>query len=121
MGSFVSSVSNHFWIPLLNVASKVGCSGCVFEVLRELSDELVTPSCSRVVEVKVRYGLGLTALPAGISRSAVSAFSNANWSPVVAEFDHKGADIISEGRNYCSIGSPLDGTSAVLIASTSGF
>jgi hypothetical protein len=37
----------------------------------------------------------------------------------MAEFDHKGADIISEGRNYCPIGSQVDGISAVLIASAS--
>jgi hypothetical protein len=46
-----------FLDAIYNGASKVGYSGCVFEV----SDELVTPSCPRVValEVQVRYGLGL--------------------------------------------------------------
>jgi hypothetical protein len=39
-----------------NGASKVGCSGCVFEVLRKLSDELGPPSCPRVAEVQMRYG-----------------------------------------------------------------
>jgi hypothetical protein len=69
--------------PLLdafyNGASKVGCSGCVFEVLRKLSVESVAPSCPRVAEVQVSYGLGLNAFRAGISRSAASAFPNANW------------------------------------------
>jgi hypothetical protein len=69
---------------------------------RKLSDELVTPLCPRVAEVQVRYGFGLNALRAGISRSAASAFPN-------AKFDHKDADIISECRNCCSIGSPIDG------------
>ena len=36
-----------------NGTSKVGCSGCVFEVLCKLSDELVTPSCPRVAELSV--------------------------------------------------------------------
>jgi hypothetical protein len=69
--------------PLLdtiyNGAPKVGCSGCVFGVLRKLGDELVTLSCPRVAEVQVRYGLRLNALQAGISRSAASAFPHANW------------------------------------------
>jgi hypothetical protein len=64
--------------PLLDAlydgASKVGCSGCVFEVFRKLIDELVKPICSRVAEVQMRYGFGLNALRAGISRSAASAF-----------------------------------------------
>jgi hypothetical protein len=62
-----------------NGASKVGCSGCVFEVLRKLSDELGPPSCSRVAEVQMRYGFSLNALRAGISHSAASNFPNANW------------------------------------------
>jgi hypothetical protein len=53
-----------------NGASKVGCcSGCVFQVLRKLSGELVTPSCPKVAEL----------FQAGISRSAASEFPNANW------------------------------------------
>jgi hypothetical protein len=56
--------------PLLdaiyNGAWKVGCSGCVFELICKLRDELVTPSCPRVAGVRVRYGLGLNAL-GGIS------------------------------------------------------
>jgi hypothetical protein len=60
-------------------ASKVDCSGCAFEVLRKLSGELVTLSCRRVAEVPVMYGLGLNAVRAGISHSAVSALPNANW------------------------------------------
>jgi hypothetical protein len=50
-----------FLDAIYNGASKVGYSGCVFEVLRKLSDELVTPKCPRVValEVQVRYDLGL--------------------------------------------------------------
>jgi hypothetical protein len=68
-----------FLNALYNGASKVGCSGFIFEVLRKLSDELVTPSCSRVAEVQVGYSSGFNALRAGISRSAASAFPNANW------------------------------------------
>ncbi len=60
-------------------ASEVGCSGCVDKVLLKLRDELVAPNCTGVVEVQVRYGLGLNAPLADISRSAASAFSNADW------------------------------------------
>jgi hypothetical protein len=35
-----------------NTASKVGCSGCVSEVLCKLSDELVTPSCRTCNEAR---------------------------------------------------------------------
>jgi hypothetical protein len=81
VGSGLSFVRVAGQEPFLDVlyygASEFGCSGCVFEVLRKLSDELVTPSCPRVVQV--RYGLGLNALRADISRSAASAFLNANW------------------------------------------
>jgi hypothetical protein len=38
-------------------AVEVGCSRCVDMVLLELSDELVTPSCTELSEVKVRYSL----------------------------------------------------------------
>jgi hypothetical protein len=64
---------------ICNGASNVACSGCVFEVLRKLSDEFITSSCPRVAEVKLMYGLGVNALRAGISRNAVSAFPNASW------------------------------------------
>jgi hypothetical protein len=39
--------------PFLDV-TEVGCSGCVFEVFRNLSYELVTPRCPRVAEVRSR-------------------------------------------------------------------
>jgi hypothetical protein len=52
-------------------ASKVGCSGCVFELVRKLSDELVTPTCPRVAEVQVGYSLGRNAFQTGISCIAV--------------------------------------------------
>jgi hypothetical protein len=44
--------------PFLNAlydggASKVSCSGRVFEAFRELGDELVSPICSRVTEVQI--------------------------------------------------------------------
>jgi molybdopterin-guanine dinucleotide biosynthesis protein A len=32
----------------------------------------------------------------------------------MADFDHKGADIISDCRNNCSIGSPVDGINDVV-------
>ena len=63
---------------LYNETSEIGCSGRVFGVLRKPSDELVTPSCPRVAEVQVRYGLGFNALRAGISRSAPLLFQNAD-------------------------------------------
>jgi hypothetical protein len=43
-----------FLDALYNGASKVGCSGCVFEVFRKLSQELVPPVCPRVAEVQMR-------------------------------------------------------------------
>jgi hypothetical protein len=54
---------------LYNETSEVRCSGRVFGV----------PSFPIVTEVLVRYGLGLNALRAGISRSTASAFPNADW------------------------------------------
>jgi hypothetical protein len=110
---FIGSVRVVGQGPLLdafdNGASKVGYSGCVFEVLCRMSDELVEPSCPRVAEVQMRYGLELSACRKDIRYSAASVFLSASWLPVMAEFDHKGSDIISECRNCCSIGSPIDG------------
>jgi hypothetical protein len=63
---------------LYDGASKVSCSGCVFEVFRELSDELVSPICSRVTEVQMAYCFGLDAFRAGGIRGAVFVFPNAN-------------------------------------------
>jgi hypothetical protein len=76
----------------------VGCSGCVDEMLFELSDELVAPSCTGLVEVHVRNGLGLVVLWTYISRRAVLAFPNTNCQPAMTKSDHKGLDIISEYR-----------------------
>jgi hypothetical protein len=69
---------------------KVGCSSCVFEVLRKLSDELETPSYPRVAEVQVMYGLGLNALRAGIS--SVSAESPGAAPPA--------SDTIADDKEY---------------------
>jgi hypothetical protein len=50
---------------LYDGASKVSCSGRVLEVFRELSDELVSPICSRVTEALMAYCFGLDAFRAG--------------------------------------------------------
>jgi hypothetical protein len=42
-----------FLDALYDDASKIGCSGYVFEVFRKLIDELVASICSRVAEVQV--------------------------------------------------------------------
>jgi hypothetical protein len=42
---------------LYNVEAEVSCSGWVGNVLLELSDGLLAPSCTGVVEVHMRYGL----------------------------------------------------------------
>jgi hypothetical protein len=54
---FVRVVGPEPFLDALNYddVSKVGCSGCVFEVFRKLVDELVTPICSRVAEVQITY------------------------------------------------------------------
>jgi hypothetical protein len=61
----------------------------------------------QVVREWQRYRLRLNALRAGIIRIAASAFP-------MAEFDHKGSDIISECRNCCSIDSTVDGIKDVV-------
>ncbi len=67
-----------FLDALYNGASKVSCSGRVFEVFRELSAELVSPICSRVTEVQMAYCFGLYAFRAGGIRCAVCVFPNAD-------------------------------------------
>ena len=66
---------------LYNDASEVGCNGCIGKVLLKLSDELAAPSCTGLAEVQVRYGLGLGWLHRHRyqSRSAASAFPDADW------------------------------------------
>jgi hypothetical protein len=79
IGLFVSPVRNQFWIPCYNDAAEVGYSGCDDEVLPELGDESVAPSCTGLAEVHMRYGLGLGALWTDFSRSAEAAFPNVDW------------------------------------------
>jgi hypothetical protein len=52
---------------LYDDASKIGCSGCVFEVFRRLIDELVAPICSRVAEVQVARCFELNAFRAAVA------------------------------------------------------
>jgi hypothetical protein len=58
---------------------KVGCSGGVDKVFSELSDELVTPSCTGLAGEQVSGGLGSIAFWACIGCSSASFFPNANW------------------------------------------
>jgi hypothetical protein len=67
-----------FLEALCDGESKVSCNGRVFGVFRELSDESVSPICSRVTEVQTAYCFGLDAFRAGGIRGAVFVFPNAN-------------------------------------------
>jgi hypothetical protein len=93
-----------------NDAAVDGCSECLIEVLRQMGDEMVAPSCTGLAEIQFKYRIGCAVFRyQSHRRSRTPTGSQPTSQPTMNRFDHKGLDMKSKYRRGSSVGSIPDG------------